>query len=42
MVYIYLGFCYSFVFTLCAVNLSLILLKLLWLALLKILQLQDF
>lgn len=42
MVYIYLGFCYSFVFTLFAVNLSLILLKLLWLALLKILQLQYF
>lgn len=42
MVYIYLGFCCFFVFTHFAVSFSLILLKLLWFALLKILQLQYF
>lgn len=42
MVYIYLGFCCFFVFAHFAVTLSLILLKLLWFALLKILQLEYF
>lgn len=42
MVYIYLGFCCFFVFTHFAVTLGLILLKLLWFALLKILHLEYF